>query len=273
MRLQYLSAVAGLVLIGGVVFVGLQGCGARGEVAKEVVLEKIDSLLGKLEVQRKEIGISIEGMEKAVTGLRKAKIKAEVRQDQLNRQIEPLETKQASIDSTLSKLREHLTANEPTEIGGKTYTVEDMKSMAQKLIDARKELNAQIERLRGPIAQMAKVAETLGRKQADYEARLADLESQVAEIDAKKIALDAMKEASRQMGATDEALASNVGKLESDIADLNAEVETQLRVEDELWDEAAAEKEMESVDSIIQAMKPPEDIISEIDAVLGTANE
>jgi len=270
---MFLPTVAGLVLIGGIVFLGLQGCGARGEVAKEAVLEKIDLLLGKLEVQRKEIEISIEGMEKAVTGMRKAKIKAEVRQEQLLRQIEPLETKQESIDSTLSKLREHLTANTPTEIGGKTHTIEDMKSMAHKLIEARKELDAQVERLRGPVAQMAKVADTLGRKQADYDARLADLKSQVAEIDAKKIALDAMKEASSQMGATDEAFAANVGNLEADIADLHAEVETQLRMEDELWDEATADQEMESVDSLIQAMEAPADIISEIDTILGTANE
>jgi hypothetical protein len=47
-------SVCGLLLIGLVT----GGCGARTEVAKEKALEKIDSLLGSMDVKRKEIELS-----------------------------------------------------------------------------------------------------------------------------------------------------------------------------------------------------------------------
>ena len=253
-------------------FLATGGCGDRFEVAKDKALEKIDSLLGKLVVQRKQIETSINAMDDSITGIRKAKIKAEVRVEQLGRQLQPLTDKKSSIVSTLKKLRDYLTADAPAEIGGKTYTIDEMKSMSSKLIAAGKELDTQIGRLQGPTAQMTKVAETLCQRQAQYQIRLTDLQSQVAEIDAKKIALDAMKEASTHMGALDKSFASNVDNLEHDIAELHAEIETALRVESEEWDEATAERDISSVDETILLMNEPQDSVSEIDAFLESAS-
>ena len=45
------------------------GCGARLEVAKDKLREKIDSVLGTMDVERKEIEISVTGLREVGAGL------------------------------------------------------------------------------------------------------------------------------------------------------------------------------------------------------------
>jgi len=101
--------------------VSLVGCEARVEVAKEKALVKIDSLLGTMEVKRKEIDISVRALKVGINGLRKSKIKAQVKHDQLEQKVVPITDKIASIDQSLKKLRDYLASGKPVDIAGKTY--------------------------------------------------------------------------------------------------------------------------------------------------------
>lgn len=115
------------------VMICLVGCGARTEVAKKRILEKIDSMLGELDVKREEIAQSVTAMKKGIDGLRQAKIKAKVKADQIDRKLEPIEQRIAEIDATLAKIRDPLASGEPYEIGGKTYSQAELKALVDDM--------------------------------------------------------------------------------------------------------------------------------------------
>jgi len=245
------------------------GCGARVEVAKEKTLEKIDSLLGSMDVKRKEVELSMRGLNDGVDGLRKAKIKAKVKRDQIQRQIDPIQEKIDATDKTLTKLRDLLAANEPAEVGGKQYSPEELKEMTAKVINGRKEFVGQRDALTKSLESLDKVVDSLDRKQQEYQQKHTQLENQIAEIDSKTVALTAMKDASASMGDSSAALAENVSDLEDKVNDLFADVETEMITEDEKWNEATANSEIDAVDEFISATQGSGDLLTEIDAILG----
>lgn len=253
--------------------IGLVGCGdsvrARVEVATDKAVEKLDSILGSLDVKRKEIDLSMRSLKDAITGISKAKIKAQVKHDQIDRQAQPVRERMAQADASLKKLRDYLTAGEPVEIGGKTYSVEDLKQMATEIIEARKGHAAQIAAFEQSQAELKKVVAVLEKNQREYEGQLSRLEGQVAQIDAQMVAVKAMREASTTMGDGSATLAENVARLEDKVNDLFADVQVELAVESRSWDAAAADKQIDAVDAFIAATQEPKDTIAEIDRILG----
>ena len=61
-----------------------------------------------MDVKRKEIEFSVNGLKEGINGLRRAKIKAQVSDDQIERQAKPQEERLASMDAALKTLRGHL---------------------------------------------------------------------------------------------------------------------------------------------------------------------
>ena len=250
----------------------LAGCGAsdaRVEVAKEKALEKIDSLLGTMEVRRKEIELSMKALKTGVEGIRTAKIKAQVKNDQIGQRAEPFQAKIAQADTTLKKLRDYLASNEAVEITGKKYSPDELKKMANDVIAARKRNSDQVAGFEKSQANLKRVVTTLEKRQREYEARISSLESQIAQIDTQAVALKAMKDASASMGDSDATLDENVTNLEDKVNDLFAETQAELLGESEKWDATAADNEIDSVDAFIQATQEPTDTIAEIDKILG----
>ena len=161
----------------------LVGCQVRVEVAKKKALAKIDSMLGSLDVKRTEIKLSVDALEEGVNGLRKAKIKAQVKHDQLEQKVAPITERIADIDQSLKRLRDHLASGKSVEIAGNDYSAEELKQMADKVLNARKELVSRQEGFQKSKESLQKVVATLEQKQQEYEQRLSRLESQIAEID------------------------------------------------------------------------------------------
>lgn len=240
----------------------MTGCDARTQVAKQKALEKIDSLLGTIDVKRKEIEMSVGALKDGLAGLRKAKIMAQVKLDQLDGKVRPVEDRISTIDDTLKTLRDHLKSGSSVEIAGRTYSPNELKTMAQQVIAERKGAAEQLSGLRNSQVRLKKVASTLERKQQDYESKLSAVENRVAVIDASRIALTAMKDAAEAMGSGDQGVARSVEKLEEKVSDLYAEVETDLIFEDAKWDEAA------TIDKFIVNLQKPDNTIEAIDKVL-----
>jgi hypothetical protein len=143
--------------------------------------------------------------------------------------------------------------------------------MATKMLDERKTRVAMLDGLKQARSALEKTVSTLQAKEDKYKSTLARLESQVAEIDAKMIAAKAMKEASLSMGDSDQSLDSNVANLETKIKDLFVDVEVAIRSEGEKWDQAAATKQIDSVDTILTKLEGPTSTAAEIDKILGKA--
>jgi chromosome segregation ATPase len=242
------------------------GCGARTEVAKQKALAKIDSLLGSMDVKSQEIELSITALKDGLAGLRKAKITAQVKLDQIDRKGRTAEDRLATIDDTLKPLRNHLRSATAVEIAGRTYSQDELKFMAQQVIAERKGAAEQRSVLRESQARLRKVVSTLERKQWDYEQKFSAIENRIAVIDASRIALTAMKDAAEAMDGGDQGLARSVEKLEKKVNDLYSEVETELLFEDSKWDEPTMEK-------FIVNLQQPTGTIEAIDKVLAKGGQ
>ena len=230
------------------------GCEARTQVAKEKALEKIDSLLGSIDVKGKEIELSVSALKDGLSGLQKAKIMAQVKLKQLDTKVRPVEERISTVDDTLKTLRDHLKSGMAVEIAGRSYRQDELKVMAQQVIAERKGAAEQLSGLRDSQARLKKVVATLERKQQDYEQKLSAIGNRVAVIDASRIALMAMKEAGKALEGGDKGLE----RLEEKVNDLCAEVETELIVEDAKWD----------TDNFMVNLQKPTDTIEAINKVL-----
>ena len=245
------------------------GCGARAEVAKEKLLKKIDSMLGEMDVKRKDIQIQMTGLKQGIEGLGKAKIKAQVREEQVERDIQPLQDRTDRVDAALKTIRPQLDRKGKVEIAGVSYTPDKVSEMAGALIEERKTLSGRLDGLNQAKASLGKTVSVLQQKQDQYRAALAKLESQVAEIDAKMTAAKAMQEASASMGDSEASLATNVSNLEEKVRDLMADVTATVLNENEKWDEAKATKEINKVDDALSKIEGSSSHAAEIDKILG----
>ena len=153
-----------------------------------------------MDVKRKEIEISVNGMKEGINNLRKAKIKAQVSNEQIQRQAQPLEEKLVNTDSALKTIRGHLEAAKPVEIAGKTYSQDDLNDMTDRILQARKLYVGQLDGFHEAETRLNKVASTLERKQLDLQKQLADIEGQLVVIDSNRIALVAMQQSAEAMG-------------------------------------------------------------------------
>ena len=260
-------------LITGLILASVLGCGARVEVAKEKLLKQIDNLLGKMDVERKQIQIEMKALKDGVEGIRKAKIKAKVKQDQIKGEVEPLQEQIVKVDKVLKLLRPHLAATKPVEIVGKTYAPSEIKETADKLLTERKLLSDKADALKTVETSLGQTASGLEKQQNAYQQKLQKLEAQVAQIDAQSIALKAKQEAAAAMGHADESLSRSVESLQDKVNDLLAETKADLQSEDEKWNETAANKEIDSLDSTLAKFKGTSDTAAEIDKILGGSNK
>lgn len=260
-----------LCLVPAALFV--YGCGPRGEVAKKKLTDRLDDMLGKMDVQRAEIDDGIRATKKAVEGVRKARITAQVKLDQIDEKAKPFEEKLAQCDQTLARLRDLLKADQPADIAGKTYSVADLKDMAGKVIQARKDAEKQIGGFKTARDNMRKVVADLTGQQQALEARLTNLQGQVAKLDAEMAAAKAMKQASASMGDKDASLAANLDSLEEKVASLSADVRAELQGESEKWSEAKTDRAISDVDAFIRDAQRPTDTVAEIDRILSPAKK
>jgi len=251
----------------------MYGCGPRSEVARKKLTDRLDDMLGKMDVQRAEIDDGIRATKKAVEGVRKARITAQVKLDQIDEKAKPSEEKLAQCDQTLARLRDLLKADQPADIAGKTYSVADLKDMAGKVIQARKDAEKQIDGFKTARDNMRKVVADLTRQQQALEARLTNLQGQVAKLDAEMAAAKAMKQASASMGDKDASLAANLDSLEEKVASLSADVRAELQGESEKWSEAKTDRAISDVDAFIRDAQRPTDTVAEIDRILGPAKK
>ncbi len=270
-----IGGVVALLVVGAVLYSTVPGFRARTEVAATGAVAKIDKMLGEIPVKKQEISNAMKGLKDGIANLRKAKIKAQVKHDQLEKKVAPLNDEIARSDEALKKLRTYLETSAPVELAGKEYSQDDLKKLATEVITKRKSTESQIDGYRKAQSALKKVVDSLARKQADYETKLASLETQMEEIDAKYVALKAMKDAADTVGEGEDTLSDSVAKLEKDVADLYATVEVEMQIEDEKWasNDALAEDEISGVDNFINATTDTSDTIGEIDAILGGSKD
>ncbi len=270
-RTIFCLAALGLLGLFGVYF--LPGCSdankARVDVVKKNVLDKLDDMLGKMDVQKAEIDNGIKSAKQGAEGVRKAKVRAQVSLDQLDEKVRPFEEKIVQCDQSLTKLRDAIAADMPSTIAGKTYSVAELKEMAGKVIAARKDTSTQISGFKSARETMTKQVVMLTKTQQGIETKIAGLQSQMVKLDSEIVAAKAMKQASAAMGDPNSSLAENLDELERKIATLSADAKSELALETDRWSSTNTEKTINDVDAFIRDSQKTTDTLSEIDAILG----
>jgi len=257
--------IVALLILGAAFFV--KDLGARGSVAVDNALERIDGFLGKLAVKRKEISLAMEKVERSIEAMRRTRIQTTVKAERLDREIKSLEESVQQIDQALGRLRSKLAGSTPVEVAGRTYSVNDIQRTSNRLITLRKSKAESISGLQEAQLVMQKTAEGLGQKQMVARDKVERFKSQLVAIDAKSVALKALQSSYAVGGST--SLSDQLTGIEDKIETLLVDVETELRVEGEKWDEVTVESDISSVDNLLEGLKEPAETVAEIDAILG----
>jgi phage shock protein A len=262
-----------LVLIAGVVMVPLllaltPGCGPRFQVAKKKALDRLDDALGKMDVEKAQIDQGIKGAKQGLEGVRRARIKAQVQVAQLDEKAKPSQERIEQCDRTLVRLRDLIKADKPAEIGGKTYSQNDLNEMADQVIHERKVAESQVNSCKAARQRLEKVVVSLTKAQQTVETRLTTLQGQVAQLEAEMAGAKAMQQAAGAMGDGDATLMANLDNLEAKIAGLTADARATLQGEEEKIQVAGANKTIDNVNTFMRNLEKPKNRVEQINQIL-----
>ena len=271
--MKILSVVIAVALFGGGGYFWFLSGSPRADVAKKKVMDKIDDMLGKIDVQRAEIDQGIKAAKQGVEGVRKAKIKAQVQVDQLDEKVKPYDEQMARCDQSLVKLRDLIKADTAADIAGKSYSVAELKEMANKVIEERKKAEGQINGFKATRENMKKLVATLAKRQDEFDTKITTLQASLVKVDAEMTAAKALKQASAAMGDKDSNMSSNLADLEQKIAALSADVRVELQGASGGWSETEATKSINDVEAFIRNTQSTNDTVAEIDRILGPAKK
>jgi len=240
----------------------IAGCGARMEVAKGKILEQIDSVLGATDVKRQEIELSLVKFEKGIEVVRRAKITAEVKRDQMGRKIESLSEQIQRIDKTLISMGTQLTKEADTNSSKEKQ--ETSKRSIDRLVRHRKDLSKQRQSFETVDKTLTTVHDSLAQRQSQYETRMAEINGMLSVIDAERIAFVTMKEAGQVMPSGDDSLALGLSKLTEDIDSLHGAIKIDLRMEEERWKEIEQQGNVDLVEDDLVNGQTTDDYLARI---------
>ena len=265
-----------LVLLMVAVIVGAYvGCGPRAAVAGKKVLDQIDAVLGKLNVQLEKVEQAHEELASETEKMREKRISAEVRLGKLQEEKVELEAKVSSYKNDLSRLRDLLKEASASDAGtvmvnGKERDKETLTTLSSEVVKRLKAAQSVIDNRNKTLTEAySKSLSVLKNNEQISKKQLAKLDDQIAEIKAKKSALDAMREASSITGA-EASISDKFDALTKDVDELLTTVEIKLETEEAKVDERMAkEAESISIDEILGEESNVDSTLSEIDAILG----
>lgn len=245
-------------------FPSLVGCTPRLEVARDQVLAQVDSLLGEIEVKRKETGLGLQKAESVLDRLTRGRIEVQVSLSQISRDLNLTEDELVETDKKLARLRTLLVQDQPVEIAGSTFTPAQLRGITSRAISARKSLVDRAETLRSTKNRLASVASLLECREQNGQDRLDSLRSLLVQVDAKRAALKAVQEAAW--------IAQDVGALDLDaiqrqVQELEGKIDAELRFHEETLRQFVADSN--SLDSLLTDTNTNAEAVAEIDKVVG----
>lgn len=244
----------------------LTGCGPRAQVLSDKVKNQLDELVGKLDVQKKEIENQLSNLDTAIQTLKKAKITNEVKLEQLDKKMVPLKAQATKIKDVLAKFSDHLQATESVEISGRTYTPDEIKTNLKELVAGYNQTDSKIKSYQPAKESLARVIAMQERQLTTYQSKQAEMKIQMDSLEARYEAVKVMREA--QVTAGGEDFSSTITKMQDSIDDLSAEVETSLRLEDEKLKEMESEVKSSKLDELLQE-SDEEQLSKDLESILG----
>ncbi len=242
---------------------------AQRDVAAQNVMDKIDNALGEYSVRLQRVENSHEALVKARNELIAAATKAEVQSERI---AETLAETKSKVDS-LKKIGSRLVGliqegSFPATMGKATFeTKEDAAAAAREVAERVKLAEAQLatqqqvhDMYSKTNTQMSAQVKAAGRK-------LNEMASDIALAKIKIEALEAQREAAKTAGLAGSSLAEEFDTLQSDLDDLFVDAETEIRVEQDKWEQMR--DQMSDSDDLLDQMMAPEDDIAELESLFG----
>jgi len=268
--LRYLFAT---MLICSVVVGSYTGCGPRVQVAGKQILDKIDSLLGEMNLQLQKVESKRSEIAEKTDSVKKKLYITEARIEQMNEAQKFRDTEAAKIKSQLAQLKGFLSdakENGEVEIKGQTYTVERLIGKATDKTKALKSINTRTENNARLLAVHKKNLSLYETQIKVAKASLGKLDVQIEEIKTRKEALDNNRRATLLDGKS-ASITEDIETLQKDVDDLFVNVDANLRLENEKLEEQLAAAESgagTSDDDLFETESDFEKTMSEIEAAI-----
>lgn len=246
-RILPLAAVCGLLFLGG--YAVYKYSGARGQVAKQKILDKIDNWLGKDTVRQQELANELEKANKAVETLFDGRVNEQVRVERLTRELRPVKVRFESVDArhqqmtaALRELNEKV-KNDPTfevSVGEGTSksvygkkNAEDLKTAVAtqtKLYEATKTELGDKQRA---LAEAERSFTLLKNQETDARQKVALYTARKKALDAKLDALAKQQEAAKLLHEGRAGVATNFDEIEKKLSELEDRAEVEFRKAEE----------------------------------------
>lgn len=269
--------VLGLLLV-AIVFGAYVGCGPRAQVAGKKMLEKIDNILGELDVQLQKIENKKDSLAEQTDVIKKKLYMTESRlekmqedQDEIKSEVERSMENVNTLKDLLVQAKE--SENGEVEFKGKTLTKE---AIAQSALSKAKSINRLKTKMDSKSKLIAVYEKNLNlyRSQVSVSKKsLTKLNDQVEEIKAKKEALDDTRRASLLDGKTI-SINDEFDSLTKDVDELLINVDASLKLENDKLEERIADVTGSGgsdplIDELLDDKNDVDKAMSEIDALLG----
>lgn len=241
---------------------------ARTQVAVTKVVDRIDEMLGHLDVRRQEIDQAVVSLKGSLTDIRKARIRSQIKQEQLQEQTQPLSQRKAQIDEALTTLKTPLAEGTSAQLAGRTYSPSQVRQMVERLLQARRLCQQQLDGFQEVGQRLADVVTSLEGQEADCELRLAGIEQRLALCDVDRTAIQAMQGASQFLEDSAGGLPDRFRSAEAKVKELYAEVQAELGIRGARWNPRSSEREIGAVDDILAKTKSNSTLLAEVEAAL-----
>jgi len=262
----YLNRFASPFLV--LCFASVLGC-AQVKVGVDSVIKKIDNMLGEMDVQKAQIELALSAAKMGAQEVMKARIRGQVQYEQVSEKVKPYEERMTQIDEGLIKLRDSIKTDKAAVFGGKSYTVEEQKKLAEELIDSREKAESEISSGKSSRDSMKKMVDNLVLQENKYKSKIQSLESEMSRMDTEIEAAKALKAASASMGDSNATLDENLKELEKKITNLKTNVKIVLTTEDGKWDSKKADTAISDSEEFLKASKKSTNTLDRIDKALG----
>ena len=272
--------VVGLLVV-GVAVAAYVGCRPQMGVAKDKVVDKINTLLGKLNVQQKEVEIAFKDVKARTETMKEDMYNAKANLTNLERKRKELEENKNAILADMKALKplmEEAAASESKAITnrkGEEVTLAELKHWTTAKVKKFNRNKALLEANKSLMDTWGKNVSILSKNCEVSEKQLEKLSSRIEEINNKKIALDAMVKSSK-IAAPGVSLSDDFDDLTKNVDDLLVKVDAKLNLEEDKIDDRMATMEGSDDTAISDLLNDSTDIestMSDLDAILSSEDQ
>jgi len=223
--------IVGVLVVAGLV-VGTQvtGCGPQIKVAGQKAIDKINDLLGKIDVKLAEIEQEQTRLKKAVTKATEARISAKYQLESLNKKKTDQEEQLASLKGKASQYLALLKkAGDKAEVenaNGKMVSKAKLEVVLKERLQMIEATKAKLQRTTLPLIKTwEKNMDVQTKTEKARRTQLDSIENKIAQLKAEKERYDTMKQTKTLLGDS-ESISDSFDELDKSVDDLLVSLKT-----------------------------------------------